>query len=352
MLPTARPPIVPPFPRASRLVTGGQMPHAPRSQGVALTADAAVPTIPASNESLIDALTDSGAFRVLRRLTAQARYHDPRGAATHTALYVDVETTGLDHTKDRIIQLAITPFTFTADGRVCDVATSESWFDDPGVPIDPAITRLTGITDADVRGQRIDEARVSALLRDAVLVIAHNAQFDRPFLEQRFNAFVTTPWGCSMAEVPWIEEGLPTTKLQWLAECHAGVFYDAHRADIDTLAGVHLLASALPSGRLAMAALLERVRQKTLRVWALATPFVTKDVLKARGYRWNGGESGGPKAWWRDVPEDDVAAEEAWLTTTVYGDATCRAHVQRFGPKVRYSARIGGLRMQSLRRAA
>jgi hypothetical protein len=31
------------------------------------------------------------------------------------------------------------------------------WFEDPGVPIPPAISALTGISDADVAGQRIDE---------------------------------------------------------------------------------------------------------------------------------------------------------------------------------------------------
>jgi DNA polymerase-3 subunit epsilon len=179
-------------------------------------------------------------------------------------------------------------------------------------------------------------------------VIAHNAAFDRPFLERRFPAFASRPWGCSMADVPWMAEGLPTTKLEWLAERHAGVFYDAHRADVDTIAGVHLLASTLPSGRRAMDTLLERVRQRTLRVWALGAPFATKAILKARGYRWSGGEDGLPKAWWRDVGEADLAVEGEWLAADVYGGGLCRAQVQRFGPKVRYSARIGTLQMDDL----
>ncbi len=300
------------------------------------------------HDALAAALASSNDFRVLRRLEPRSRYDDPQGAPTHTALYVDVETTGLDPSKDRIIQLAVVPFTFTSDGRVCEVAPSESWYEDPGVPIDPAITRLTGIRDADVVGQRIDDARVLALVDESVLVIAHNAAFDRPFLERRFPAFATTPWGCSMADVPWVAEGLPTTKLEWLAERHAGVFYDAHRADVDTIAGVHLLASTLPSGQRAMDTLLERVRQRTLRVWALGAPFATKGVLKARGYRWSGGEDGLPKAWWRDVGEAELEDEALWLRTHIYVWSTFDASIQRFGARVRYSTRLQDLSLTKI----
>lgn len=300
------------------------------------------------HESLASALTASGRFRVLHRLEPRSTYDDPAGSPTHVALYIDVETTGLDHAADRIIQLAISQFTFTPDGRVCAVRPTEAWFEDPGVPISDEITRLTGIRQADVAGQRIDDARVCALLEEADLVIAHNASFDRPFLEPRFPGFEGKPWGCSMADVPWIAEGLPSTKLEWLCERHAHVFYDAHRADSDTIAGIRLLASALPSGRRAMQVLLEGVRRKTVRVWALESAFATKGVLKARGYRWSGGEGGAPKAWWLDVREEDVEAEREWLMLRVYRGEECRAKVQRFGSKVRYSARIGSARMHPL----
>ncbi len=299
-------------------------------------------------EALATMLAANDDYRVLRRLAPRDTYEDPAGSPTHVALYIDVETTGLDHGADRIIQLAITPLTFTPDGRVCAVRPSETWYEDPGIPISDEITQLTGIRQADVAGKRIDDARVGALLAESDLVVAHNAAFDRPFLEPRFPGFAEKPWGCSMADVPWIAEGLPSTKLEWLCERHAHVFYDAHRADIDTIAGIHLLASALPSGRRAMQVLLEGVRRKTVRVWALESPFATKGVLKARGYRWSGGEGGAPKAWWLEVREEDLEAEREWLALHVYRGEGCRAQVQRFGPKLRYSARIGTANLHPL----
>lgn len=337
----------PTAPTSSRTSRIAITPYTSLPQGLASLTRPTHRTPTMSPESMVEALTATGAFRVLRRLDERTRYEHEQGVRTHVALYVDVETTGTSHANDAIIQLAVIPFTFTADGRVCDVRRAEVWFEDPGVPISVEITTLTGIRDADVAGKRIDDSRVQQLLAEADLVIAHNAGFDRPFLERRLPAFAAVRWGCSMSEVPWQDEGLPTLKLEWLSERHTRVFYDAHRADADCRAGIHLLASTLPSGKRAMAALLERVREKSVRVWAVQSPFATKDALKQRGYRWNAGEDGMPRAWYRDVREAELLAETAWLQEHVYKKGVpCPAVVQRFGAKARYSHRIAGLAMQ------
>jgi len=43
-----------------------------------------------------------------------------------------------------------------------------------------------------------------------------------------------------------------------------------------------------------------------------------KDVLKARGYRWNGEGSGSPRAWYIDVDEAAREAAIAFLKTESY----------------------------------
>lgn len=306
------------------------------------------PQLRGRHDRLAATLAAHADYRVLRRLEPRSLYEDPQGLPTHTALYVDVETTGLDQANDHIIQLAVVQFTFTSDGRVCAVAPSEAWYEDPGVPICPAITLLTGISDENVAGHRIDEDRIGALLQNAALIVAHNAAFDRPFLEKRFPRFAGLPWACSMGDIPWLAEGLPTTKLEWLAERHCAVFYDAHRADADCRVGVHLVASTLPSGRRAMDALLTSVRNKTVRLWATGAPFSVRGSLKARGYRWNGGEDGNPKAWYRDVRDDDLPNEAEWLREAVYRGGAVDAKWQRFGARTRYSTRLTGIALRSL----
>ena len=168
-------------------------------------------------------------------------------------------------------------------------------------------------------GCRLDPDAVGAFVAPAVIVLAHNAGFDRRFAERLHPYFSTKAWGCSMAEPPWREEGFEGAKLAYLA-AQCGFFYDKHRALNDCLATLEILSRPLPvSGRSALAHLLQRARRPSWRLWAEAAPFEHKGLLKARGYRWNGEENGAPRAWWIDVPLDALDAEVRFLREHVYG---------------------------------
>ena len=208
------------------------------------------------------------------------------------------------------------PFDFTGDGRIFVVHESFSRFRDPGRPIPAVVTALTGITDEMVAGTSIDPAEVKAFLGPAAVIIAHNAGFDRRFVEKFCSAFTVLPWGCSWAELPWAEEGFDSAKLAHLAAAF-GVFYDGHRAVHDCHAGVEILARTLPrSGRAVLGVLLESAREPRWRIWAVGTPFELKESLKRRGYRWSDGRR---RAWHVDVPEHAVEAEFAFLRREIYG---------------------------------
>lgn len=53
-------------------------------------------------------------------------------------------------------------------------------------------------------------------------------------------------------------------------------------------------------------------------LWAENSPYDFKDILKARGYRWNQGDNGRPKAWYIDVDGAALKAELAFLKTDIY----------------------------------
>jgi len=74
--------------------------------------------------------------------------------------------------------------------------------------------------------------RLDDFLEDITLVVAHNAKFDRMFMEKRFPIFETLPWACSFAQVDWPGEGVGSAKLEYIAYQY-GLFYGAHRADVD-----------------------------------------------------------------------------------------------------------------------
>ena len=92
-----------------------------------------------------------------------------------------------------------------------------------------------------------------------------------------------------------------------------GYFFDGHRAKIDCLAGIAVLAATLPTGEPALSALLKSARKTRTMIRAAGSPFETKDLLKARGYRWDTGD----RVWW--TLTEDLEAEQAWLSDKVYG---------------------------------
>jgi DNA polymerase-3 subunit epsilon len=263
-------------------------------------------------------LETTGDYRVLRRLPPEPEIHPSGGGPTRRAVFVDVETTGLDPAADGIIELAMTSFQYSEDGRIVGVGESFSAFRDPGRPIPEPITELTGISDAMVQGATIELSAVAAFVGAADLVVAHNANFDRPFCEGLCDAFVAKPWACSLREVRWREEGFGCGQLAHLAMGY-GLFFDGHRALHDCRAGIEILSRPLPrSGRTALAVLLESARSPRWRVWAKGAPYALRETLKRRGYRWNDGSDGSPRAWHIDVAEDTLETESVFLRSQVY----------------------------------
>lgn len=251
---------------------------------------------------------------------------------------VDVETTGKDPETDLIIELALVPFDFCpASGRIFKVGTPLVSLEVPGIPIPEEIVALTGITDYDVAEKKIDDVAVESFIEDCVLIIAHNARFDRRFLNSRLPAFREKHWACSIDDVPWASGGSKARGLECLLADRCGMFHDAHRAENDCYAVLHLLATSRGTDRLPMLMLLESARCRSARIWAQGAPFATKKALRKRGYHWNDGEDGNPKAWVRDVREPAHVAEVEWLYQNVYEGTRPELPVHWFTAKKRYS---------------
>jgi len=274
--------------------------------------------------AMAEALANSGDYRVLRRLVRREAFALSNGQPTKTAVLIDVETTGLDQQKDEIIELGMVKFDYLPDGRIVSLRDTFTSFNEPSVPIPLEVTALTGITDEMVAGHRIDQEAVSSFVDDAVIVIAHNSGFDRKFAERYWPVFERKAWGCSATEIEWRKHGFEGSRLGYLLN-GAGFFHQAHRAVDDCHALLEILALELPTGTTALAALLERARKKTMRVWAEQSPFDLKDSLKRRGYRWSDGSDGRPKSWYVDVDESKLEDEITFLKTEIYlGDVEPR----------------------------
>jgi len=165
---------------------------------------------------------------------------------------IDLETTGFDPDADRIIEIGAVRLTAERDGTVVPGQRFVT-FVDPGRALSGAISRITGIHDADLAGATSPETAIAALrdfLGDGVTLVGHNVAFDAAFLER-----------AGIPELPRLDTAelasilLPSAAsyaLQRLAADEAIAPGAAHRALHDALTCASVLsalskrASALP----------------------------------------------------------------------------------------------------------
>ena len=291
--------------------------------------------------NLNDVLTwlNSQDYRVTRPFTPRTSYSDalPPGKLLKAAI-LDTETTGINQLTDKIIELGIVIVEYAPDtGQVYRVLETFDELEDPDMPIPPESTKIHNITDEMVKGKKINDAAVERLLSDVSLIIAHNATFDRGFVEARLPFFQKKAWACSYAQMPWKAEGFGAAGLEFLAY-RFGFHFTGHRASVDCHALLEVLQSDLPvSGIKVFKMLLDKARTLDIKVWALNSPFETKDKLRERGYRWDGER----KLWNKAVSNDELTLETDWLKAEVYNNRAFKIEQEKMDAYNRFSTRAG-----------
>lgn len=230
-------------------------------------------------------------------------------------LVLDVETTGLNQSEDSIIELGMRQFLFNRNtGEVLALGKSFESFQDPGKPLSPEIVSLTGITDEMVGGKKIDWSLVNSLFAEASVIIAHNARFDRPFIDRMVKISTDKVWACSLKQIDWSAKGYASSKLELLNIYH-GFFTDSHRALNDADALMYLLSfSDETSQKPYLYELLNNARRPMAQVIASSAPFESKDHLKSRFYTWDNIN----RFWTKIIFKDEVSTEINWLEDSVY----------------------------------
>lgn len=265
-------------------------------------------------------------FRLLERLpwdentTLPLLLSDPSEDDAYLVL-LDTETTGVDKVKDGIVELGMLAVRYQpTTGKIVMITSKYSELEDCGVPISPESQAIHGISQEDVLGKSFDDDFIANWMSPANIVMAHNAAFDRAFFDRRFTSLNDKAWACSFLEMPWREAGFESGKLEYMLYRN-GYFYDGHRALTDCFAMAWLF-NMHPS---LLKGLLDRSGRRTYMVRAWGAPIEVKDLLKARGYRFDDGRaSGANKHWWREVDEAAMPEERKFLDAT-YKDGSNRA---------------------------
>ena len=105
-----------------------------------------------------------------------------------TMRVIDTETTGVDPTVDKIVEVASVDLT-----RNGGIANAMARRVHPGVPIPPVASAVHHIIDADIANCDVIELAIEPF-RGATVYIAHNAKFDQGFLAPHLGS---VPWICT-----------------------------------------------------------------------------------------------------------------------------------------------------------
>lgn len=302
-------------------------------------------------DHLAQALDKHPHYKVLKRLAPERwldKERSSRGSAsTLKGVILDTETTGMNALTDKVIELGMVVFEYDPQlGQITHVSQVFDELEDPGFPIPAETTAIHHITDEMVKGHRIKDQEVMEALKGVSLVIAHNAAFDRPFVENRWPVFAELPWACSIKDIDWRVNSFGSAKLEYLAMTQ-GIFYEAHRAETDCWALLEVLNMVLPkTQQSAIQTLFESSAQMQSKVYAIGSPYETKDILKARAYRW----SAEIKCWSKTVGSSEKLKEELlWLKHNVYGPRKgAKVEIESLSALERHSERGGKKHLQDL----
>lgn len=242
---------------------------------------------------------------------------------------LDFETTGFTAGSDEVIELGLVQVAYSPSfGKITEIIEITSQLECPKQTISELITSITGISNEMVAGKRIDDSHVARIVNSSNVLIAHNAQFDRAFFDIRFPEMANKVWACSVKDIDWRAHGFESAKLEYLL-LKNGYFYDGHRAATDCLAMVQLFES-VPN---ALPELLANAQKASFKILAKGVSYADREVVKKRGYRWDGDN----RHWWTIVSEDAYAEEKAFLNA-LCGMAAAKNVFEKISPSSRHIA--------------
>lgn len=216
-------------------------------------------------------------------------------------LGLDLETTGLDFTTDKIIEVGAVLWSHGSGTPIVMISELIKNADAP--PITEEITKLTGITQSmiDVFGVPLESVvtRIKALLPYASAVVAHNGNnFDRPMWEANAG-HLAERWIDTSTDPDYPAE-ITTRKLKYLAAEYGIVNPFSHRAVSDVLTMLSLFS------KFDFYQTLENSQQPIVRILANVS-FAEKDLAKEVGYRWDGEK----RQWYKELKANKLTAELA-----------------------------------------
>lgn len=219
-------------------------------------------------------------------------------------LFTDVETTGLDPKIDRVVEVGASLYC-TEHRRI--LRSFCVLLGDDTVRMSPEISKINLITNSMLDNHAFKPKESLEVLNDAFIyqadyLCAHNAPFDRSFLEAEFLRF-----GMELLEKPWIDtcvdlpypDSIKTRKLTHLASEHGFLNPFPHTALSDTLTCQRIFSMY------SLEEIFKRAQSPNITIRALVD-YGNREKASKRGYRWNPEQ----KRWLKQIKQFDLDKEQ------------------------------------------
>ena len=242
---------------------------------------------------------------------------------------IDLETTGLNPTKDKAISIAAINITYNmTQNNIVSVNEVLEQFQDPNEELTDFIQQFTGLTNEQLVGQEFQIPAIKNFIQDKILV-SHNVKFDKSFLEQVIGT-TKNKWLCTKDDVQWFTNyHIEAKKLEYIM-FKLGWWYETHDAVCDCFALVKLIQVLSEKGL--VDEMLEQANGKFYNVYAYGSPFEIKDDLKNAGFRWNAKQ----KTWMKDGLTKEKVEKYLKIMVDLYPNALESCEVEEIDATLRF----------------
>lgn len=228
--------------------------------------------------------------------------------------FLDLECNGLHSGTDEIIEVGIKQALVNSKGEITEFVKEISQLQEPLDELKKKVINITGLTKEKLKDQKVDWEAVKETLLESDYIVAHNASYDRNFIEAKIGE-TSAIWGCTMTQINWTEKGFSSFSLQNLCISH-GIFYEGHRAINDIDATIYLMQQQSKNDKKTyLGQLLDKINNSQILVFANKHKANKKNILKDNMYYW----SPDIFSWTKVLFDDsDLEKELLWLEEKIY----------------------------------